>query len=96
MPVKSKDPRLIDVEDLKSRRIKPLISIRLLKMPELDIIGELIEDTKNFLYASNLYLAIPVQNPGESNISLGLRPWSMTASKDQEIVIDKKDILVYF
>lgn len=91
------DPRKINVQELKERRVKPLISIRLRDMPEIDIIAELIEDSDyQFLTVSNLYLAIPVQNQGDSAISLGLRPWSMTATKDQKLIFDRDDIITYF
>ena len=77
------DPRFIDLVDLKERRIKPLISLRIKDMPEIDIIGELIkEDDIDYFYVSNLYLAIPVQNPGDPNVSLGLRIyWVMRSAR---------------
>ena len=96
--MENENPRVIDIKDLKERRIKPLISLRLDKMPEIDIIGELVlDDEENYLlHVSNLFLAIPVQNQGDTNISLGLRPWSMTVYKDQIIIFNKENILTYF
>jgi hypothetical protein len=91
------DPRNIDVNELKERRIKPLISFRLKQMPEIDIIAELIEDNfLDYLTVSNLYLAIPIQSPNDGSISLGLRPWSMTATKDQKLIFEKEDVVTYF
>jgi hypothetical protein len=96
MTEEKKDPRSIDLDKLKLRSIKSLISFRINQLPEVDLIGEIISDNDEYLEVTNPFLALPVQNPGSNAISLGLRPLTMTLSKGQSVIFKKEDILMYF
>lgn len=95
------DPRTINVDRLKEDFLKPLISIRLKDLSDVDIIAELVKDCpdidSNYLEIKNPYLLLPIQDPSNpAFIKILPRPWNMTAAKDQSIILMKKDILVYF
>lgn len=99
------DPRTINVKSLKENSLKPLVSIRLKDLSDVDLVAELITDYSdnvanpnlNYIEIKNPYLLLPVQDPtNPSFIKILPRPWNMTAAKDQSIIIMKNDILVYF
>ena len=90
------DMRAIDVVELKSRSIKPIIGIRADQTPGIDIIAEIISDLDDYLVISNPLLVMPIQVPNSEELRLWLRPWSMTLEKDQRVILSKSGILTYF
>ena len=86
----------IDVLELRSRTIKPLIYFKLKAHPEIDIIAVIVSDDDLSISISFPFLVMPIQEPGTQRLGLMIRPWSFILPKEEVIEIEKSDLMYYF